>query len=80
MAVKITDLFTKESTWDYQKSGPNNMLREIAYHEHLSALQPEYVVKFFHYHVDEILKSYRIYMEYCPYGDLTTLIQEYRIL
>ena len=80
MAVKITDLVSKETSWNFQKGGPDNMLREIAYHQHVSVLQPKHVVGFYHYYVDETRRSYRIYMEYCPYGDLSSLIQEYQFL
>ena len=80
MALKITDLDSHPSTWKFQMSGPNNMIREIAYHERMSALQPKYVVEFYQYRVEEDDMSYRIYMEYCPYGDLSRLIHEYRFL
>ena len=80
MAVKITDLSERPNRWAFQKGGPENMLREIAYHQASSAVEPDYVVEFKNYHVSEASRTYRIYMEYCPYGDLYHLMCEYRHL
>ena len=80
MAVKITDLSGRMRQWVFQKGGPSNMLREIAYHQASSAAEPDYVVEFINFQVDEMKRTYRIYMEYCPYGDLSQLLRDYRAL